>query len=957
MSTYLVWIKRCSQGVGIALSPPAVAAWVAAGSEQHNDLGARVLAIRLLMTDCCGNDVGLFVISAYAPVGNAAVALWQDFFDKLETCISRKRRDDILLIGADTNSSMGILGHFGLPHINDSGRRFSSYLGVNDLLALTTRFKKHSYCTWTHPRSKLPHQIDHIISDNDNFCRFTDAGTTEPLIDSDHRAVRCKLRIMLRLRKAVSPRQRLARLDFSSLTENRKKESFCNEVLKEYNATDTNEPRYSRLEKALKRSAQTELPLKAKAQPGWFTAAEGTLLPLINARNQAMKRQFDRHTRSHTKTVKATRKALKSAVSKAKNDWILSQSKTANDAKVGKGGTKQCWDAVNKLKHGLSKTKPSTERAMKKEDGSVCKTPEENAEVFRAHFEKLYGRTPEFDLSILNSLHQHPLAQDSHQMPNVTEIREAVQNLKNRAPGESGIPPQALKAIIDNEDTFDVLRLVVQEFWESEVTPKEWEVGLLKILAKKGDLSKADNYRGIMLLEAAYKVIAIIIHKRLLPIEESLDHESQCGFRPQRGCADAIFTVKLALKKRREHGLETWVLFLDLVKAFDRVPREMLWAVLKKFGVPPKLVSLIESLHSRVQVKFTVNEITHEIQCIIGVKQGDVLGPILFTFLLAAVMITWRHLHNRPLCLFHTKMDDVLTGRRPGCKSGEEFAVHDSEYADDTAVLFTSRECVEHYVPLMIVHFAKFGMEIHVGKPDKESKSEILFVAAPRSTYVDQQTYDGRDLSNLDLGDGVYMPVVARVKYLGSILTRDCTDNEDVTARIESASHAFGALRHCLFTSANISPAVKRVVYEGLILAILLYGAETWSLTEKLFRQLRVFHAACIRSMCRVNRIHTRAHRITTVSLLDRLGLLSVDAYVTKKQLRWAGHVIRMNKKRLPRKMMTSWVSSKRPRGAPNFTYGRGVYKALKKVDIPRKGWAVLAMDREAWRDTINTLN
>ena len=60
-----------------------------------------------------------------------------------------------------------------------------------------------------------------------------------------------------------------------------------------------------------------------------------------------------------------------------------------------------------------------------------------------------------------------------------------------------------------------------------------------------------------MFLEAAYKIIAILLHARLLPIEEGLDHESQCGFRPGRGCTDAVFTVKMALKKRQEHGLET----------------------------------------------------------------------------------------------------------------------------------------------------------------------------------------------------------------------------------------------------------------------------------------------------------------------------------------------------------------------------------------------------------------
>ena len=59
------------------------------------------------------------------------------------------------------------------------------------------------------------------------------------------------------------------------------------------------------------------------------------------------------------------------------------------------------------------------------------------------------------------------------------------------------------------------------------------------------------NYRGIVLLEIAYKIVTNILNARLLMIEESLDHKSQCGFRPGRGCTDAIFTIKMALKKKK----------------------------------------------------------------------------------------------------------------------------------------------------------------------------------------------------------------------------------------------------------------------------------------------------------------------------------------------------------------------------------------------------------------------
>ena len=169
----------------------------------------------------------------------------------------------------------------------------------------------------------------------------------------------------------------------------------------------------------------------------------------------------------------------------------------------------------------------------------------------------------------------------------------------------------------------------IRQYWVTENAHDDCEVGLLiSIMLKKDDLSKPGNYRGIMMLEVFHKIAGNIILDRLKPIQETqLDHESQNGFRPQRGCFDAIFTVRQVMKKRREHSLETWLLLIDLVKALDRVPRELLWLTMEKQGVPPKLIiSLLRALHHSVKVQFVVDGATKAIDSIIGVKQDYLLG-------------------------------------------------------------------------------------------------------------------------------------------------------------------------------------------------------------------------------------------------------------------------------------------------------------------------------------------
>jgi hypothetical protein len=61
---------------------------------------------------------------------------------------------------------------------------------------------------------------------------------------------------------------------------------------------------------------------------------------------------------------------------------------------------------------------------------------------------------------------------------------------------------------------------------------------------------------------------------------------------------------------------------------------ELVWAVVLKLDVPADLVDLLIALHKVVDVHFEVDGVTHVLESIIGVKQGDILGPVLFNFII-----------------------------------------------------------------------------------------------------------------------------------------------------------------------------------------------------------------------------------------------------------------------------------------------------------------------------------
>ena len=95
------------------------------------------------------------------------------------------------------------------------------------------------------------------------------------------------------------------------------------------------------------------------------------------------------------------------------------------------------------------------------------------------------------------------------------------------------------------------------------------------------------------------------------------------------------------------------------------------------------------------------------------------------------------------------------------------------------------------------------------------------------------------------------------------------------------------------------------------------------------------------------------ADRIPHVEILQRTGCFSIEALITKRQLRWIGHVIRMPENRLPRKLFYGELSSGyRSSGGQRKRYKDHLHSVLKQCSIPAPELESLAACRSTWRST-----
>ena len=243
---------------------------------------------------------------------------------------------------------------------------------------------------------------------------------------------------------------------------------------------------------------------------------------------------------------------------------------------------------------------------------TVLETNHDISESLQKHFGNI-GKdctVPQFNKdSIQNELNEIKRNMDKNpEMSSIKITKHAIasqlRKLKlGKSSGIDDIPNEFLK--YGGEPMIHALTNLFIYISDTETIPEEWRNGIIKPIHKAGSINNIDNYRGITLSSNVYKLYTKIIENVIMTYieENSVLHENPGAFRKNRRLEDNIFTLNGFCSTRKLEGTYTYLAFLDMSKAFDRVWRDGLFYLLWKFGVKGKIWRLICEMYKHVTNK------------------------------------------------------------------------------------------------------------------------------------------------------------------------------------------------------------------------------------------------------------------------------------------------------------------------------------------------------------------
>ncbi len=298
----------------------------------------------------------------------------------------------------------------------------------------------------------------------------------------------------------------------------------------------------------------------------------------------------DRMKATLRKEYRELDKEVKRRIRSDKRKWIDGKCEEAEGA-ANMGRIKQTYNIINNLCNDRGKSC----QAVKSKDGELITDEKQKLDRWKEHFEETLNRPVPYNPieiqgiigAALDEIHTGHITKE--------EIKKALKQMQNgKAGGTDGITAELLKA--DMKLTATTLEDLFQTIWDNEVVPQEWKQGIIIKIPKKGDLSVCDNYRGITLLSTPSKVFAKTLINRIYTGVESKLRKEQPGFRKGRSTTEQIFILRNIVEQAIEWNATMYVTFVDFEKAFDSVHQDSLWKIVRAYGIPDKIIKMIQLL-------------------------------------------------------------------------------------------------------------------------------------------------------------------------------------------------------------------------------------------------------------------------------------------------------------------------------------------------------------------------
>ena len=598
------------------------------------------------------------------------------------------------------------------------------------------------------------------------------------------------------------------------------------------------------------------------------------------------------------------------------------------------------------------------EMCIRNDAGEITLSDEEKMKAWVEHYARLLNVEFEWPSDALPEV---PPVEGPPPPVTLKLVNDALKKMKSgKAAGPSGIIAEMMKAA--GEDGAERMRELAETVFSNGVTPKDWEESyILSLFKGKGEALDRGNYRGLKLTDQVMKLLERIM---VTLIRQMVDIDGmQFSFVPGRSTTDALFIVRQLQEKYLAAQKPLYLAFIDLEKAFDRVPRKVLWWALRSLGVEEWAVRVIQGMYSNVRSRVRVNgQYSEEFDVGVGVHQGSVLSPLLFIIVLEALSrefrtgTPWELLYADDLVIIADSLEEclakLLVWKREMEAKGLRVNMKKTKFMVSGAGMDVLKDsgkfpCAVCRKGCRSSCIACSQCKLWVHKKCSGIKGRLI--ADPgyvcRRCKGEARPIDGRPTTTVSV-DGTLLDVVPCFCYLGDMLSAGGGCDLATNVRCRTAWGKFIRLLP-LLTSRHLSLKIRGELYSACVRSAMLYGSETWAITKTSLQRLERNDGYMIRRICRVRPMQG-TH---TNELRDRMGIQEVSEVLRARRLRWFGHTQRATS--CINTIIDMPIPGPRGRGGQKKTWSTCVKDDQRVMGMRNDAGAVDPKKRRDWRDGV----